>query len=84
MSKRDVLTRFAQVKEYLANPDAFAVAAPVAAAAAPAAEAPKAAAEEEKEESEEDMVSISFERNLLNLKFLGDRASVCLIRFSSS
>jgi hypothetical protein len=48
-----------QVKEYLANPDAFAVAAP-AAAAAPTAEAAKVEEkEEEKEESDEDMVSIS-------------------------
>jgi len=45
-----------KIKEYLANPDAFAVAAP-AADAAPAAkeEAPAAAKEEEKEESDDDM-----------------------------
>ncbi|TFK40149.1 60S acidic ribosomal protein P0 [Crucibulum laeve] len=44
-----------KVKEYLANPEAFASAAP-AAAAAPAAEAPKAEEkEEEKEESDDDM-----------------------------
>lgn len=46
-----------KVKEYLANPDAFAVAAP-AADAAPADAAPAAAAEtkeEEKEESDDDM-----------------------------
>jgi hypothetical protein len=49
-----------QVKEYLANPEAFAVAAPVA-EAAPAEDAP--AAEEKKEEEEdedEDMVCIDF------------------------
>ena len=46
-----------QLKEYLANPEAFAAAAaPAAAADAPAAEAaPAAAAEEEKEESDDDM-----------------------------
>jgi large subunit ribosomal protein LP0 len=44
-----------KVKEYLANPEAFAVAAPVATQAA-AAEAPKAEEkEEEKEESDDDM-----------------------------
>jgi len=44
-----------KVKEYLANPEAFAVAAPVAAAAA-TSEAPKAEEkEEEKEESDDDM-----------------------------
>ena len=43
------------MKEYLANPEAFAVAAaPVEAAAADAA--PAAAEEEEKEDSDEDMV----------------------------
>jgi large subunit ribosomal protein LP0 len=45
-----------KIKEYLANPEAFAVAAPAAAAAAPAAEAAKAEEkEEEKEESDDDM-----------------------------
>jgi len=44
-----------KVKEYLANPEAFAVAAPVAAAAAPAAAAAVAEKEEEKEESDDDM-----------------------------
>ncbi|KAH9994770.1 60S acidic ribosomal protein P0 [Russula vinacea] len=45
-----------QVKEYLANPEAFAVAAAPAAAAADADAAPAAAAEEEeKEDSDEDM-----------------------------
>lgn len=44
-----------KIKEYLANPEAFAVAAPVA-DAAPAADAPKAEEkEEEKEESDDDM-----------------------------
>jgi large subunit ribosomal protein LP0 len=44
-----------KIKEYLANPEAFAVAAP-AAEAAPAADAPKAEEkEEEKEESDDDM-----------------------------
>ena len=48
-----------QVKEYLANPEAFAVAAAPAAAAADADAAPAAAAEEEeKEDSDEDMVSL--------------------------
>jgi len=46
----------AKIKEYLANPEAFAAAAPAAAEAAPAAaEAAPAAAEEEKEESDDDM-----------------------------
>ncbi|KIK62398.1 hypothetical protein GYMLUDRAFT_96015 [Collybiopsis luxurians FD-317 M1] len=45
-----------KIKEYLENPEAFAVAAPAAAAAAPAAEAAKEEAkEEEAEESDEDM-----------------------------
>jgi len=45
-----------KAKAYLANPEAFAVAAPVADAAAPAAEAAKEEEkEEEKEESDEDM-----------------------------
>jgi len=48
----------AKIKEYLANPDAFVAAAPVAAAAAPAAANAPAAKEEEKEAeeaSDEDM-----------------------------
>ncbi|EIW57436.1 60S acidic ribosomal protein P0 [Trametes versicolor FP-101664 SS1] len=45
-----------KAKEYLANPEAFAVAAaPAAAEAGPAAEAAAAAPEEEKEESDDDM-----------------------------
>jgi large subunit ribosomal protein LP0 len=45
-----------KIKEYLANPEAFAVAAPAASEAAPAAEAAKAEEkEEEKEESDDDM-----------------------------
>ena len=45
-----------KLKEYLANPSAFAAAAPVAAAsAAPAAAAAAPAKEEAKEESDEDM-----------------------------
>jgi len=45
-----------KVKEYLENPEAFAVAAPAATESAPAAAAEsKAAVEEEKEESDEDM-----------------------------
>jgi len=44
-----------KAKEYLANPEAFAVAAPVAEAAAPAKEEAKKEAEEEAEESEGDM-----------------------------
>jgi len=44
-----------KVKEYLANPDAFAVAAPVATEAAPAEAAPVEEKEEEKEESDDDM-----------------------------
>lgn len=64
------LTLFAQVKEYLANPDAFAAAAPAAAAPAAAAEAPKAEEKkEEEEESDGDMVSIYFECILFNLMF---------------
>ena len=47
-----------QAKEYLANPDAFAVAAPVAAAAADDGPAKAEEKEEEKEESDDDMVSI--------------------------
>lgn len=46
-----------QIKEYLANPEAFAVAAaPAAAAEASSEAAPAAAKEEEKEESDDDMV----------------------------
>lgn len=50
---------FSQVKEYLENPDAFAVAAPVAdASSAPAAEAAvEETKAEEAEESDDDMVS---------------------------
>lgn len=44
-----------KVKEYLANPEAFAVAAPAASAAAPAAAAAAEEKEEEKEESDDDM-----------------------------
>jgi len=45
-----------KIKEYLANPEAFAVAAPTASAAAPATEAAKVEEkEEEKEESDDDM-----------------------------
>ncbi|KDR79015.1 hypothetical protein GALMADRAFT_244744 [Galerina marginata CBS 339.88] len=44
-----------KVKEYLANPDAFAVAAPAASEAAPAAAAAVEEKEEEKEESDDDM-----------------------------
>jgi len=44
-----------KVKEYLANPDAFAVAAPVAEAAPAAAAAAVEEKEEEKEESDDDM-----------------------------
>jgi len=44
-----------KVKEYLANPDAFAVAAPAAEAAPAAAAAPVEEKEEEKEESDDDM-----------------------------
>jgi len=43
-----------QIKAYLENPEAFAVAAPVATEAAAAAEAPAAAKEEEKEEESDD------------------------------
>jgi 60s Acidic ribosomal protein len=47
-----------QAKEYLANPDAFVVAAaPAAAAAADSAPAEEAPKEEEKEESDDDMVN---------------------------
>lgn len=48
------------MKEYLANPEAFASAAPAAsdAPAAAAEAAPEAAKEEEKEESDDDMVSL--------------------------
>ena len=48
-----------QAKEYLANPDAFAVAATPAAEAAAAVEAPKEEAKpaEEEAESDDDMVS---------------------------
>lgn len=45
-----------QIKEYLENPEAFAVAAPAESVAAPAAEEAKAEEkEEEKEESDDDM-----------------------------
>ncbi|WWC71212.1 60S ribosomal protein uL10 [Kwoniella pini CBS 10737] len=46
----------AKIKEYLANPEAFAAAAPAAATESASAEAaPEAAKEEEKEESDDDM-----------------------------
>lgn len=56
-----MLTNLVQAKEYLANPDAFAVAAPVAAAeeAAPAAAAKEEEKKEEEEGSDDDMVSLS-------------------------
>jgi len=44
-----------KVKEYLANPEAFAVAAPTASSAAPAAAAKVEEKEEDKEESDDDM-----------------------------
>jgi len=44
-----------KVKEYLANPEAFATAAPVATEAAPAAEAAKVEEEEEKEDSDDEI-----------------------------
>ncbi|EGN98937.1 hypothetical protein SERLA73DRAFT_136984 [Serpula lacrymans var. lacrymans S7.3] len=44
-----------KAKEYLENPEAFAVAAPVVAEAAPAAAEAEEAKEEEKEESDDDM-----------------------------
>jgi large subunit ribosomal protein LP0 len=50
---------FDQAKEYLANPEAFAVAAAPVAEAAPVEEAaPEKKAEEDDEESEGDMVSV--------------------------
>lgn len=68
-----------QAKEYLENPEAFAVAAaPAAAEAAPAAA--EAAAEEkaeEKEESDDDMVSYSWfakMKTVLMLRFTGFRS----------
>lgn len=47
-----------QVKEYLANPDAFASAAPVEEAAPVAAAAVEEKEEEKEEESDEDMVCV--------------------------
>ena len=46
------------MKEYLANPDAFAVAAPVAEAAPVAAVQEEEKPEEKEEESDDDMVSV--------------------------
>ena len=54
MLDTDLLSK---AKEFLANPDAFIVAAPTE-SAAPVAEAAKVVEEEEKEESDEDMVNI--------------------------
>ena len=56
-AKTVLLTRFfPQIKDMLANPDAYASAAPAATEAAPAAEDAKPAEkEEEKEESDDDM-----------------------------
>jgi hypothetical protein len=53
-----MLTSYFQAKEYLANPDAFVAAAPVAEATPAAAEAKAEEKEEEKEESDDDMVSV--------------------------
>jgi hypothetical protein len=54
------LTFVLKAKEYLANPEAFAVAAPVASEAAPAEAAKAEEKEEEKEEeSDEDMVRMN-------------------------
>ena len=55
-----------QVKEYLANPDAFAVAAPVAEAAPVAAAEEEAKEEEKEEESDEDMASVFPEMSFEN------------------
>ena len=46
------------MKEYLANPEAFAVAAAPVAEAAPVAAAQEEEKEEEKEESDDDMASV--------------------------
>ena len=46
------------MKEYLANPDAFAAAAPVAEAAPVAAVQEEEKVEEKEEESDEDMASV--------------------------
>jgi large subunit ribosomal protein LP0 len=48
---------FSKAKEYLANPDAFVVAAPVAEAAPAVAEKVEEEKVEEKDESDDDMVS---------------------------
>jgi hypothetical protein len=68
---------YPQAKEFLANPDAFAAAAPVA-EAAPAAEAAKEEEkEEEKEESDEDMVSTDIDGTFFHYLPSHFRASVC-------
>lgn len=70
-----------QAKEYLANPEAFAAAAPVAEAAPAAAAEEKAEEkEEEKEESDDDMVRITSSDNVCSFSLTADRsgrASVC-------
>lgn len=81
-NEQSLILFFHQAKEYLANPEAFAVAAAPDAeeAAAPAQEAAKEKAEEEEEESEGDMVSMVNKNIYSNTDWLWYRASVCLIR----
>jgi 60s Acidic ribosomal protein len=72
---------FTQIKEYLANPEAFAAAAPTEAAPAAEAEAAPAAKEEEKEDSDDDMVRPQLKTLFLIELFTGSfsnfRVSVC-------
>ena len=66
-----------QVKEYLANPEAFAVAAPVAAEeAAPAAAAAEEEKKEEEEEEDEDMVCSLYFTSVAPRLIIVPRASV--------
>lgn len=73
-----------QIKEILANPEAFAAVAAAAAPsgdAAPAAEEAPAAKEEDEEESEGDMVrDFPSDGGILLLTFYCFRASVCSTR----
>ena len=75
----------AQIKEYLANPEAFAVAAPAAAEeAAPAAAAVEEEKKEEEEDEDEDMVRslnsrLSHGRSRLFAGLRSLRLSVCIL-----
>lgn len=78
------LLKFEQAKEYLENPDAFAVAAPAAEESGAATSAAEAKEEEKpaaaEEESDDDMVSRRCVHPRIILNFHLRRALVCLTR----